>query len=128
MSLRSGDFYTGDIQAVETTIDWRPSKHFYGALSYGVDFVDLPEGRFDRRVVSTQLATVFSNKWSWVNLIQFDNVSNNLGIDSRLHWTPQAGRNVFFVVSQGFERDSVDDRFTSTQTDIVMKIDYTLRF
>lgn len=128
LSLLNGDYYTGTINSAEAEIDWLPSKHFSGSFSYEVSFVDLPEGEFDTRLISANLATVFSNTLSWVNLIQFDNVSNNLGIDSRLHWTPQAGRNVYFVVSQGFNRDEMDDRFHSTETDLTFKVDYTFRF
>jgi hypothetical protein len=30
-------------------------------------------------------------RWSWLNLVQFDNVSNRLGINSRLRFIPKAG-------------------------------------
>ena len=128
LSVAVGEFYTGDINSYEALLNWRPSMHFATSLSYGVDFVDLPEGEFDQRVVSTTIATTFTNRLSWVNLIQYDNESNKLGIDSRLHWAPELGRNLFFVVSQGFDRDEIRDRYTSEQTDITLKVDYTFRF
>jgi hypothetical protein len=128
LELRSGDFYTGTIKSAEVEFAWRPSKHFLASLSYGVDFADLPEGEFDRRVTSANLTTVFSNELSWVNLIQFDNESNDLGIDSRLHWAPEAGRNLYFVLSHNMHRDEVGDRFRSTQTGLTLKLGHTFRF
>ena len=124
----TGDFYEGNRNAIDAQVDWRPSKYFIGSLSYAVNFVDIPEGKFDQRILSTNLAAVFNNQLSWVNLIQFDNESNNLGIDSRLHWTPRAGRNIFLVLTKGFNRDEFTDRFSTTETNLTFKIDYTLRF
>ena len=86
--MRDGDFYTGTIRGYTAAVSWRPSKHFSGSLSYNVDFVDLPEGEFDNRVTSADLTIAFASELSWVNLIQFDNVSNDLGIDSRFRWVP----------------------------------------
>lgn len=128
VELRTGDFYTGTIKAAGVEFAWRPSRHFTGSFSYVVDFVDLPEGKFNNRATSANLSVAFSNTLSWVNLIQFDNVSNDLGIDSRLHWTPQSGRNVYLVLSHGMHRDEISDRFNSTQTGLTLKLDHTFRF
>jgi hypothetical protein len=128
IELRAGDFYTGNIESAEVELAWRPSRHFTGKFSYGVDFVDLPQGKFDRRVTSADLEIVLSNKLSWVNLIQFDNESNDLGIDSRLHWVPESGRNFYVVLSHNMNRNEIDDRFSTTQTGLTMKLDYTFRF
>lgn len=128
IELRAGDFYTGTIESMEFEFAWRPSRHFAGNISYGVDFVDLPEGKFNRRVMSADLEIVFTNKLSWVNLIQFDNESNDLGIDSRLHWVPESGRNLYIVLSHNMNRNEIDDRFSTTQTGLTMKLDYTFRF
>ena len=43
----------------------------------------------------------FSSTLSWNNLIQYDNVSENLGINSRLHWIPKAGQQAFLVLNWG---------------------------
>jgi len=128
VELRAGDFYTGTIESAEVEFSWRPSRHFTSNLSYGIDFVDLPEGRFDRRVTSADVEIVFSNKLSWVNLIQFDNESNDLGIDSRFHWVPESGRNFYVVLSQNMHRNEVDDRFSTTRTGLTVKVDHTFRF
>ncbi len=128
VELRAGDFYTGSIESAELEFSWRPSRYFTGNLSYGVDFVDLPEGRFDRRVASADVEIVFSNRLSWVNLIQFDNESNDLGIDSRFHWVPESGRNFYVVLSHNLHRNAIDDRFNTTQSGFTVKADHTFRF
>ena len=128
IELGAGDFFAGTIKSAEVEFSWRPSRYFTGNLSYGVDFVDLPQGRFDRRVTSADLEIVFSNKLSWVNLIQYDHESNDLGIDSRFHWVPEPGRNFYVVLSHNMHRNEIDDRFSTTQTGMTTKLDYTFRF
>ena len=128
VKYRDGDFYDGTIRSVSGKIGWRPSKYFRIAASYRVDDVALPQGSFVTKLASTDFDIVFSNTLSWVNLIQYDNVSDSIGINSRLHWAPQAGRNFFFVVNHNYVEDPVDRSFHSTQSDITLKFDYTFRF
>ncbi len=123
-----GDFFDGSIRSVRSEIDWTPSKHFSAELAYSVDDVDLPQGSFTAKLISTRLDFVFSNALSWVNLIQYDNVSETIGINSRLHWVPQAGRNVYLVLNHNYAERLSDDRFHSTTTDVTIKADYTFRF
>ena len=123
-----GDFFDGSIRSAGTEIEWKPSRHFSAELAYSVDDVDLPQGSFSATLVSTRLDFVFSNTLSWVNLIQYDNVSETIGINSRLHWVPEAGRNVYLVLNHNYAERLSDDRFHSTTTDITIKADYTFRF
>ena len=118
----------GEIRSVEVDIGWRPSKHFSARVSYGIDEVELPQDEFEAQLVSAQFDFVFSNTVSWVNLIQYDNVSESIGLNSRLHWVPQAGRNVYLVLNHNYEERMSDNSFHSTTTDLTLKADYTFRF
>ena len=123
-----GDFFDGSIRSIGTKLDWTPSRHFSAAISYSVDDVDLPQGSFTAKLVSTRLDFIFSNTLSWVNLVQYDNISETIGINSRLHWVPEAGRNVYLVLNHNYAERLSDERFHSTTTDITIKADYTFRF
>ena len=132
-----GEFFDGDIKSIESEFGWRPSKHFQASIAYTVADVDLPGDSFTTRLASASFDIVFSNTVSWVNLIQYDNVSESIGLNSRLHWVPQAGRNVFLVLNHNYRRcvDEVgvidcmnDTSFHSTTTDLTLKADYTFRF
>jgi hypothetical protein len=61
-----------------------------------------------------------------VNLFQYDNVTETLGLNMRLHWIPEAGREMFFVINHNLA--DVDDSFRSTFSDVTAKINYTFRF
>ena len=62
----------------------------------------------------------------WSNFVQYDNQSADLGLNSRLWWIIQPGREVFLVLNQGWFRDS--SRFAPTDTQLTLKVGYTLRF
>lgn len=125
---RDGDFFDGKIRSTTAELGWRPSKHFNFSASYSVDDVDLPQGSFVSKLASTEIGIVFSNTLSWVNLVQYDNITDSIGINSRLHWAPQAGRNFFFVVNHNYGERVSDQTFHSTSTDVTIKFDYTFRF
>ena len=127
-TLKSGGFFSGDIQSLDAEVQWRPSRYVNTTFRVRVDDVDLPEGRFISRLISADVTLVFSNTLSWVNLVQYDNRSDNIGLNSRLHWVPQAGRNVYFVLNHNYREDPLDNRFHSTNTDLTLKADYTFRF
>jgi hypothetical protein len=125
---RDGEFFNGDIRSISGEAIWRPSKHFRAGVSFNVDDVILPQGNFTTRLLSTQFDIVFSNSVSWVNLIQYDNISESVGLNSRLHWIPQAGRNIYLVLNHNFQERLSDGNFHSTSTDLTLKADYTFRF
>ena len=97
-------------------------------VTYTVDDVELPQGNFSTRLASADTNIAFSNTISWVNLLQYDNISDTVGINSRLHWVPEAGRNIYFVINHNFVERLSDSNFHSETTDVTFKIDYTFRF
>jgi hypothetical protein len=93
---------------------------------YEYNDFDLPHGNFTTQLITFQSDIVFSDTLSWVNLMQYDNVSNSLGINSRIHWVPEAGREMFFVINHNLIEGT--DGFQSAQSDITLKFNYTFRF
>jgi hypothetical protein len=121
-----GNFYNGKRIGVEFGFLWRPNEHLNFSGAYDFNDIELVQGKFITRLMSFKSDIVFSNTLAWTNLIQFDNVSNNLGFNSRLHWVPQAGRNVYLVYNHNLI--DTEDGFVSTRSDITLKANYTFRF
>jgi hypothetical protein len=126
--LDSGEFYNGDRTGVGFFSGWRPSRNFRLNLNYQYNEIDLPGGSFETRVVRLQLETVFSSTLSWINLIQYDNISETAGINSRLHWIPQAGREAFLVLNHNLEDLDRDGSYHSNFSEMTLKYSYTFRF
>lgn len=126
--INDGEFYDGDRFGITTFIGWRPSRHFRANLNYQYNDVSLPQGDFATRVVRVSLETVFSSTLSWINLIQYDNVSEIVGVNSRLHWIPQAGREAFLVLNHNLQDFDRDNDFHSSFSELTLKYSYTFRF
>ncbi len=128
VEFRQGDFYSGERTGVVTQVGWRPTRHFRIAAEYEYNDVTLPEGDFIARLARLTLEAAFSSTLSWVNLIQYDNVSESIGVNSRLHWVPQAGREGFVVLNHNLEDPDGDNEFHSTFSEATVKFGYTFRF
>jgi hypothetical protein len=128
VELRQGDFYSGERTRITTQMAWRPNRNFRAAVEYEYNDVTLPEGDFIARLARLTLEAAFSSKLSWVNLIQYDNFSETIGVNSRLHWVPQAGREGFIVVNHNLEDLDRDNDFHSTFSEATVKFGYTFRF
>ena len=124
----SGDFYDGRKVTLRPGITWRPSSHFALDLQYQVNDIELPHGAFVSRLTRLRTDVVFSSTLSWVNLVQWDNDTDEFGINTRLHWIPQAGREVYLVLNHRLEDYDEDGAFRSMVADITAKVNYTIRF
>ena len=123
-----GSFYGGDQTRVFGNVTWQPSAKVRASAGFNVTDVVLPQGRFITRLLTASVDYVFSNTLSWVNLVQYDNVSENLGINTRLQWIPQAGQEFFFVVNHNMEDVDRDNRFHSAISTMTVKFSYTFRY
>jgi hypothetical protein len=136
--LNTGPYYHGERTELRSELDWRPDERLRLGMSYSRNDVDLPDRpvgnvalpnqHFVVRIATIRAQYAFSSRLSWVNLVQYDNVSENLGLNSRLHWIPQAGREGFIVFNHGMTDADRNDSFHSTNADVAIKFNYTFRF
>ena len=107
-------------------VDWRASKYALLGLEWEYNDVRLPDGDFDFHLGRLRLTLAGSPELSWSNFLQYDDMSHDLGLNSRLWWIPEPGREVFLVLNQGWLASS--DSIHGTQTNLAFKVGYTLRF
>ncbi|MBM4219348.1 MAG: carbohydrate binding family 9 domain-containing protein, partial [Gammaproteobacteria bacterium] len=127
-SVCGGGFYDGDIFLFETRTTWRPSKHLKVVLGGAYNDVDLPQGDFITRLATLNLDVAFSTAWSWENFIQYDNVTDTVGLNSILRWVPRAGQEgvlAFNTLREDFDRDG---SFRPLVSDLTVKLSYTFRY
>ena len=127
-NYRVGDFYSGERWRGSADVVWRASQHFWLTTGYEYNDVTLPQGDFIVRLMSTRFDVMFTSTWSWTTLVQYDNVSDSVALHSRLHWIPQAGRDMFIVFNHNLLDPQEDGTFRSTRTDATLKLNYTFRF
>ena len=126
--VRGGDFYDGERLQLSGAVNWRPSPHFRGTIDYEINDVELPGGSFVARLIQLKTDVIFSATLSWVTLFQYDNITESIGINSRLHWIPEAGREAFVVLNHNLQDFDQDNSFHSTGADLSLKYNYTFRF
>ena len=88
--MENGEFYTGDRLELQVGLDWRPNRRLYLGLDYEYNDIVLPEGDFVTRLIQVNADIAFNVRWSWLNLLKYDNESGSAGINSRLRWNPRA--------------------------------------
>ncbi len=127
LSVQGGGFFSGDRLEKFVEFQWRQSAHLFLALTFTENVVDLPSGRFTSHLVSLRTDIAFDTRWSWGNFFQYDNSLDSFAINSRLRFEPEAGQELVLVVNHGGTIDA-DNHFSSTQSDINLKLSYTFRY
>ena len=128
VTILNGDFYDGSRMNLAGEVTWRQSKYFNVSASYDWNDIELPQGDFITRLTSLGAEINFSPTLYWVNLIQYDNVSEILGINARLVWIPTAGQEGLIVFNHSLQDQDKDNSFVSELSDINVKLSYTFRF
>ncbi len=69
----------------------------------------------------------FNSKWSWSSIAQYDNSANVFGINTRLRYIPEAGKEVLLVLDHGGTVDEFN-RTRSEYSNLNLKLSYTFRY
>jgi hypothetical protein len=97
-----GEFYSGRRRQVVGTVSVRPRSGWL--INVGGDYNDiaLAEGRFTTRVWNADVNTQLNPFVSFVNRVQFDTITRQLGWQSRFRWITKPGNDVFFVYTRNW--------------------------
>ena len=123
--LGLGEFFDGERDDVELELQWRASGWLQLALELERNAVSLPDGDFTVHVAQLQLGLYPSPDLSWTQYLQYDDVSEELGLNSRLWWILRPGSDFYAVLNQGW--DGAGDGLRPTSTRLTFKVGYTLR-
>lgn len=127
LSVQDGGFFGGDRLEKFVELQWRQSAHLYFGLTFTENDVDLPSGSFTSHLASLRTDFAFNSRWSWSNLLQYDNAAEVVGINSRLRYVPEAGKEALLVLNHGASVDP-SNRFSSTSSELNLKVSYTFRY
>ncbi|MEE2638306.1 MAG: carbohydrate binding family 9 domain-containing protein [Acidobacteriota bacterium] len=129
VGLSFGNFWSGTANMLQTGLRYNIPPRFLISFNTNQTFANLPQGNFIARIYSAQVEYAVSSLLSFSNLIQFDNRSEHLGLQSRVRWTIEPGNDVFFVFGQGWVQDfGRGYDFRRQDSKFATKLQYTLRF
>lgn len=128
ITYRTGDFFNGERVNISGSFSWNQSRYFVASINYDWNDIELPQGNFTTRLSSVNTQVAFSPTLYWITLAQYDNISEEIGINTRLQWIPRAGQEGFIVLNYGLQDYDMDNRFQTASSDISVKFRYTFRF
>ena len=128
LSVWAGEFYDGDHLEFRSAFTWRPNNQLEFGLTHNENSIKLPAGDFKVRQINLQANFALNTRWSWNNLLQYDNVSEAAGFNSRLVYIPEAGQQAILVFNYGAQDRDKNNNFTSTASDLSLRATYTFRF
>ncbi|HIE91828.1 MAG TPA: hypothetical protein EYQ83_02750 [Acidobacteria bacterium] len=109
LSLQRGEFFGGNITTVGYTrgrIEITPQFSFEPSVS--VNRVELPQGDFTAKLVTTRVTYTFTPRMFFGGLLQYNSTRNTLSTNLRLRWEYQPGSELFVVFN-----DQRDTEFTN---------------
>ena len=121
-----GEFFDGMRDRYSVFMTWRPSPLFIGQVEYSHNDVDLPAGEFTTQFGMLRANFSFTPEIAWNNFVQWDNESKELGLNSRLFWIPEPGREIYLVFNESLDR--VNGSTSPLFQELSFKIGYTIRF
>ena len=124
--LRLGDYYSGTRSDYRGELNWRPSRYFTATAAYELRNIRLVEGNFDVRIASAIIKIAITPDLTWNTVVQYDNISKQVGLNSRIRWTWGPGDDLYLVVNQGWDYD--DSRLSRSTSEIILKAATTFRF
>ena len=128
VSASRGSFYGGDrtefgIGAGRVNV----SPHFSMEPGVTLNWVDLPQGRFRHRLITTRTIVMPSPRMAFSSLVQYNATTHTLSSSARLRWEYTPGSEMFVVYSEG--RDTLSRGTPELMNrSFVVKITRLLRF
>jgi len=120
-----GSFYGGHMDQIQAQISWRPSHKLNLALEGDINRGRMPSGLSDIRLLRTRFDVYFSPNFQVRSMMQYDNLTHSLGLNTRLRWTYRSLLDIFFV----FNRNWIETqgRFYGDLNQVFLKVQYSLR-
>jgi len=127
INLHGGGWYNGRGLRFSTGGTWIPCANLELNVEYVEDRIRLPDSRFTTRIERLKLNYDFSPDMRLATMIQADNVSDNLGLQSRFRWILVDGREIFFVINSCWLEER-DGTIVPVEQDYTIKVVYAWRF
>ncbi len=119
-------FWTGKRTDYELALVLRPVAGISVTGVWQHSDVNLAEGAFRTNLFRAETAIDPTTYISFTANVQYDNLSEVLGLYSRLRWILQPGSDLYFVYLYNWLNDPLE--FRSISSEAIMKISYSYRF
>ena len=121
-----GDFYEGTQTSGRIGFNFRISRHLQTQTSWVYNNVELPQGAFDVGLYSQIVNLTFTPNLRLNTILQYNDLSGDLGTNIRLHWIYRPGSDLFVVYNENWMAEDLRRR-QSTHRQIAVKFTYLIQ-
>jgi hypothetical protein len=125
-AIRRGGFWSGDRTEIETELELRPAPGLLFAVEWEHNDISLPEGDFTANLFAQRSEWQASPWMSLTAIVQYDNISSELGLFTRFRWILNPGNDLYVVYSHNWQ--SLANRWMTLDRAATTKVNYTHRF
>jgi len=127
-AVEYGGFWSGTQTEFEVGSTVRPLPGVNLGLDWEHNRVRLAEGNFNTHVFRFDGNVDLSPDLSVTSQLQYDNLSERLGLFTRLRWILEPGSDLFLVYTHNWQSTSLDrDRLSPQNAELALKLTYTIR-
>jgi len=120
-----GSFYEGTLSTFEVEASWTPSPLVTLQASLERNDADIPWGRFEQNLIGTRVRLNISPDLQLNSFVQYDNISNSLGSNTRLRWNFRPEGDLFVIYN--YNQNRILDRWSRDQDGLIVKFQYMFR-
>jgi len=123
----TGQFYSGDKDTISVELKWRPSININTAIKIRNDDININQQNINFSQIKLTLDLTVSNTLSWQNYFQYDDLSRQLGISSRLHWVYKPEFESHISFNSNYLK-TLDDSFQQEVRELTFRVGGMWRF
>lgn len=123
-----GEFYSGHYDDLSLGLAFKHRGNLSLSLNANLVRGRLPQGRFSENVYQAKADVFLSPDVGFMNYIQYDDISRELGWSARLRWQISPGNIIFVVYNKNWERRwDPTSRFIPLEERGVLKVSLSIR-
>ncbi len=127
LNVAFGDYLDGTRTSLRSDLRWRPSPLLTLSAGASANWIDISDGEFETLIASGGVRVTPSPRVDFNTIVQYDTVSEEVGLNARLRWIVAPGNDIFLVFNQGYRLE--DSRsLQRLESEAVAKVGWTLRF
>ncbi len=128
LDVSDGGYYDGNRLQIRPRFRWVPNRYLRFDVEYRVNRYDFADGAATTREIRLRNGVAFNPHLSLQTLAQFDNVSDDIGLNLLFRYNVAAGRDVWLALNHNWVEDPETRRFQSTVSSAAARLRYTFRY
>ena len=123
-----GSFFDGYRHDLKMAFGYKINTPIFVGLEYVLNDVYLPEGDFTTQIYRVNGNIFIGPDVSLTNFVQYDNVTEKIGWQSRFRWIFKPGNEILFVWNSNIYKGLDESRFAVQESFTRLKLNYNFRF